>query len=341
MSTHPQGKHFFYILFAAVAILCCFIFRPFFVVVVIGASLAVVFHPLFLWIRTNVTREISWLAALLTTMLFIIIIGVPLFFIGSQVLHEGQDFYQSLQEDGGAGRYLDSLTSSISYVIPLAGDFDLKTATAEILQSFTGSIASIFTATLHTIFSFLLVILSLFYFLKDGEKWKRYIVKVSPLADLHDNRILQMLEHAVSGIMKGYLLVALIQGTMLGIGLWIFGVPNPVLWGVLAGIASVIPSIGTAIVAIPAILFLLANSGTGAAIGLAIWSLTLVGTVDNLLNPIVLGKKVSLPPLVILFSVLGGIALIGPAGIIIGPLSVSLLYTLIIIYRENFRTVSR
>lgn len=339
MSTHPQGKHFFYILFAAVFVFCCFIFKPFFVIVVIGASLAVVFHPLFMWIRTNIAHGISWLAALLTTLLFIIILGVPLFFIGSQVLHEGQDFYQSIQEDGGAGRYLDSVTSSISYVVPQAGDIDLKTATADIIKSFTGSIASIFTTTLHTIFSFLLVILSLFYFLKDGEKWKRYIVKVSPLADLHDKRILVMLEHAVSGIMKGYLLVALIQGTMLGIGLWIFGVPNPVLWGVLAGIASVVPSIGTAIVAIPAILFLLTTSGTGAAIGLSIWSLVLVGTIDNLLNPIVLGKKVSLPPLIILFAVLGGIALMGPAGIIIGPLSVSLLYTLIIIYRENFTSV--
>ncbi len=126
----------------------------------------------------------------------------------------------------------------------------------------------------------------------------------------------------------------------LGIGLWIFGVPNPVLWGVLAGIASVIPSIGTAIVAVPAVLFLLATSTTGAAIGLAAWSVVLVGTIDNLLNPIVLGKRVSLPPLIVLFSVLGGIALFGAAGIIIGPLSTSLLYTLLLIYREHFKPAS-
>lgn len=338
MSIHPQGKHFFYILFVAVAVLCSFIFKPFFVIVVLGASLAVVFHPLYIWMRSHAARNISWLAALMTTFLFILIIGIPLFFIGSQVLKEGQMFYQSISEDGGAGRYLDSVTSSISYVVPELGNFDLKSAIAGVVKSFTGSIAGIFTATIQTIFAFLLIILSLFYFLKDGDKWKRYIVKISPLADVHDKRILIMLEHAVSGIMKGYLLVALIQGTLLGIGLWIFGVPNPVLWGVLAGIASVVPSIGTAIVAIPAILFLLAESGTGAAVGFTIWALALVGTVDNLLNPIVLGKKVSLPPLVILFAVLGGIALFGPAGIIIGPLAVSLLYTLIVIYRENFKT---
>jgi len=339
MSAHPHGRHFFYILFAGIAILSAFIFRPFFIVVVIGASLAVVLHPIHAALRTRL-GGVAWLSALLTTLLFIIILAVPIFFIGSQVLSEGQAFYSSISEDGGAGRWLDSVTSSLSFVLPDIGDFDLKATIAGIVSSFTGSIGLIFSATLHTIFSFLLIILSLFYFLKDGEKWKRFIVHLSPLADAHDNRILLMLEHAVSGIMKGYLLVALIQGTLLGIGLWIFGVPNPVLWGVLAGIASVIPSIGTAIVAVPAVLFLLATSTTGAAVGLAAWSVVLVGTIDNLLNPIVLGKRVSLPPLIVLFSVLGGIALFGAAGIIIGPLSTSLLYTLLLIYREHFKPAS-
>ncbi len=337
MNTHPQGKHFFYVLFAIVAILCIVIFRPFFIVLIIGASLAVVFHPLYLAIKKDISGERPWLASLITVALFIIIIGVPLFFIGSQVIKEAGSLYQSISEGGGAGQYIDSLTKDMASLVPEAANFDVKAAIAGMITSFTGSVAGIFAATLSTIFSFLLVILSLFYFLKDGDKWKRYIIKISPLADMHDNRILEMLERAVSGIMKGYLLVACVQGALLGIGLWIFGVPHPVLWGVLAGIASAVPTIGTAIVAIPAVLFLYFSGATGPAIGLAIWSSILVGTIDNLLNPIVLGKKVSLPPLVILFAVLGGIALVGPAGIIIGPLSVSLLYTLMLIYRDNFK----
>lgn len=336
MNTHPQGKHFFYVLFAIVAVFCCFIFRPFFIIVVLGASIAVVFHPVYLWMK-NRMGNISWLAALLTTLLFIIVIGVPLYFIGSQVIQQAGGVFQSLSEEGGTGEYIDSISDGISDAAPAIASFDIKTALADMLKSFTGSISGIFTATLSTIFSFLLVVLSLFYFLKDGEKWKRYIVKVSPLADMHDNRIIQMLEHAVSGIMKGYVLVALIQGVLLGIGLWIFGVPHPALWGLIAGLASVIPTIGTAVVAIPAVIYLYVSGATGPAIGLGIWSLTLVGTIDNLLNPIVMGKKVSLPPLVILFAILGGIALVGPAGIIIGPLSVSLLYTLMLIYRDNFK----
>ncbi|MEB2584073.1 AI-2E family transporter, partial [Burkholderia anthinoferrum] len=141
--------------------------------------------------------NISWLAALLTTFLFIIVIGVPLYFIGSQVIQQAGGVFESLSEGGGTGEYIDSISDGITDAAPVTSNFDIKSALAEMLRSFTGSVSGIFTATLSTIVSFILVVLSLFYFLKDGEKWKRYIVKVSPLADTHDNRILTMLEHAV------------------------------------------------------------------------------------------------------------------------------------------------
>jgi predicted PurR-regulated permease PerM len=96
-----------------------------------------------------------------------------------------------------------------------------------------------------------------------------------------------------------------------------------------------VPSVGTGLVAIPAILYLFAIGHAGAAIGLAIWSALLVGTIDNLLNPIVVGKNINVPPLLILFSVLGGISLLGPVGILIGPLTVSLLYALVSLYRHR------
>jgi predicted PurR-regulated permease PerM len=93
-----------------------------------------------------------------------------------------------------------------------------------------------------------------------------------------------------------------------------FGVPNPALWGTIAGIVSLIPTIGTAMVSIPAVLYLVATGTQGQAIGLLTWALVLVGLIDNLLNPVLVGKKVDIPALLILFSVLGGIALFGPVG---------------------------
>ncbi len=123
----------------------------------------------------------------------------------------------------------------------------------------------------------------------------------------------------------------------MGVGLSIFGIPNAALWGVVAGIASLVPMIGTAFVAVPAILFLLVSGNNAQAIGLLIWSVVIVGLVDNLLNPIVVGGKINVPPLLILFAVLGGISLLGPIGILVGPLTISLLYTLISIYKNEFR----
>jgi predicted PurR-regulated permease PerM len=130
--------------------------------------------------------------------------------------------------------------------------------------------------------------------------------------------------------------VALIQGVVMGIGLWIFNVPNPALWGVVAAVASLLPMIGTALVSVPAIIFLFATGSTASSLGLLVWSVVAVGMIDNFLSPIIVGKKIHLPSIIILFSVLGGISLLGPVGILIGPLTVSLLYTLISIYRNEF-----
>ena len=122
----------------------------------------------------------------------------------------------------------------------------------------------------------------------------------------------------------------------MGLGLWIFNVPNPALWGVVAAVMSLIPTFGTALVSVPAIIFLFVTGEVTSAVGLLIWATIAVGTIDNFLTPLVVGGKTNISPLLILFSVLGGISFLGPVGILLGPLTVSLLYTLISIYRNGF-----
>lgn len=121
----------------------------------------------------------------------------------------------------------------------------------------------------------------------------------------------------------------------MGIGLALFGVPNPVLWGVVAGVASLVPSIGTAVISVPVIIFLWFSGMHAQALGMLIWAGALVGMVDNVLSPFIIGKNTDIPPLLILFSVLGGVSLMGPIGILVGPLVISLLHTLISIYRTE------
>jgi predicted PurR-regulated permease PerM len=175
----------------------------------------------------------------------------------------------------------------------------------------------------------------MFYFLKEGTKWKNIILHFSPLSDESGNKILDKLHIAVNGIIKGYLLIAVVQGVLMGLGLLIFGVPNAALWGVLTAVASLIPTVGTALVSVPAVLFLFILGKNGAAIGLAIWAGALVGTIDNMLSPLFVGKKIAIHPLLVLFSVLGGIALMGPIGILVGPLVISFMYALASVYKTE------
>ena len=173
--------------------------------------------------------------------------------------------------------------------------------------------------------------------MKDGTGWKKAIIGLSPLTDSDDEKIIDKLLKTINGVMKGTLFIAIVQGVLMAIGLTLFGVQNAAIWGVVAAITSLIPSVGTAMVSVPAVIFLFATGHIISALGLAIWSSILVGTIDNFLTPYIIGNKVNIPPFLVLFSVLGGISLLGPVGVLMGPLTVSLLYTLIEIYQSDFR----
>lgn len=221
--------------------------------------------------------------------------------------------------------------------MPAGVTFDINEKISGFISFLTSNIANIFSATISALFTFILLLLTIFYFLKDGEEWKKTMLKMSPLSANDDEKIIHRLTQTINGVIKGYLLIAFIQGTLMGIGLAIFHVPNPAIWGVVAGIAAIIPPLGTAVVSVPAIIFLFLTGHTGASLGLLVWSTLIVGMGDNVLTPFVVGHKIDVPPFLILFSVLGGIELLGPVGILIGPLTVSLLYTLTEIYQTEFK----
>jgi predicted PurR-regulated permease PerM len=145
------------------------------------------------------------------------------------------------------------------------------------------------------------------------------------------------LKDSINRIFRGTFVIAIVQGVLSWIGLSIFGIPSPALWGVVAGLASLVPTLGTSIVFIPAILFLFFSGMQLQALGLLIWAALLVGMIDNVLAPYLISKREEVPPLFILFAILGGISVMGGIGIVIGPLVLSLLYTLVSIYRRELK----
>jgi predicted PurR-regulated permease PerM len=335
MHTAKGDRTFFYILLGAVSLAVLFIFFKYIPIILISAAFAVALHPIFRTIHSKVGRR-GWLASLITIIFFLLIIGGLLFFVGARIFTEASSLYQHVLNNGVHSTYVDTLNLKIQAAFPNVPTLSLAGKVGDILSFVAGAASVVFASTLQTLFSFVLMLLSLFYFLKDGESFKKYIVGLSPLSDAHDERILTMLGRAVNGVMLGFVFVALIQGILLGIGLFIFGVPNAALLGLLAAIASMIPTIGTAFVSVPAILFLFATGHNAEAVGLLAWAALLVGTIDNLLSPVLVGKRIELSPILMLFSVLGAVSLLGASGVIIGPLTVSVLHTLIKIYKEDF-----
>jgi|SRR3989344_5736476 len=338
MQTKIIEKYFFFGLLLGTFIFTFLIFRPFWVVLVLGMSFSIVLYPLYEWF--NEKHLPNSLSSLLTVFIFTLVLCGPLLGIGTIVFNQSQDIYHLVVNNKDTGPFINSIGRSINKVLPAGVVFDINEKASNFISYISNNIANIFTTTLSAFFSFILMLLIIFYFLKDGARWKKSLIVLSPLEDKDDEKIIARLALAINAVIKGHLLIAFVQGVLMGFGLWLFNIPNPALWGMVAAVMSLIPTFGTALVSVPAIIFLFATKDTASAVGLLIWAVVVVGMIDNFLSPLIIGKNINISPLLILFSVLGGISLLGPVGILIGPLTISLLYTLISIYRNEFKQTS-
>ncbi len=337
MNANTLRPYFLIALIVVSSVLSFFIFRPFIVVLVLAIVFAVVLQPLYRGVLRRMSAS-PGLAALITMIISVVCILVPLTFITIQITGEAQHLYTSIA-DGGGETYLNTVLKSASdltarYVPGLAPsgtdlsasvDQYVKDGLAWLVQNLGGAFGGI-ARLLLSLFIFLI---ALYYFLRDGEKLKRTIIDVSPLRDTDDNAVLTRLEQSINSVIRGSLTIALIQGVLTGIGFALFGVPNSILWGVVAALSALIPGIGTSLVLAPGIAYLFIIGATTPAIGLLVWSIVAVGLIDNLLGPRLVGKGMQIHPLVVLLSVFGGLAFFGPAGIFLGPLCTSLLFALI------------
>ena len=335
METKIVEKYFFFGLLLTILVFSFFIFQPFWIVLTLGISFAIVLYPLYAWLTSK--KLPNWLASLVTVIIFTLVLCGPILGTGVLVFNQSQDIYHQVTDKDTARPFINSIEKKINKVLPSELKLDMNQKIKELLSYVSKNIANIFSSTVSAFFSFILMLLIIFYFLKDGESWRQSLIVLSPLNDKDDEHIIAKLALSVNAVIKGYLFIAFVQGMLMGLGLWMFNVPNSAIWGVVAAVASLLPTIGTAFISVPAVLFLFATGSTIQAIGLLSWSVVIVGLVDNFLSPYILGKKINMPSLVILFSILGGISFLGPVGILIGPLTISLLFTLISIYRNEFK----
>ncbi len=336
--------YFLLVILAGTSVLTFLIFRPFLHALILALVFAVVFQPLHQKVLDRV-RNRQGVAALCTTIIIIIIILIPLIFLGIQIFQEAGLLYFSFTDTGSGGKdavlgIFKGLIDNFQRFFPTTSEFSinidqyLKQGLSWLLQN----LGAVFSNSAKLLISFFLFLISLYYLLKDGQKLKKAVVILSPLADTDNETIFKKLELAVNSVVRGNITIAFIQGVLTAIGFAIFGVPNAVLWGTIAAIAALIPGIGTALVLIPAIIFLFLSGNTISGFGLLAWGVIAVGLIDNFLGPKLVGSGMQLHPLLVLLSVLGGLAFFGPIGFLLGPLTLSLFFTLLDIYSSTART---
>jgi predicted PurR-regulated permease PerM len=325
---------------------------PFLTPIILGIAASVVAYPVYIRLSRLLGSDVGWranLAAFLTVIFVIVIIIAPLFFLVSRIYVEVQSLYAILTDESGRSVVITGLnnlsqfiSNSMFNVFP-AYSFDSLNVTEylkTLLVWIFGNLDKIFTG-LATIGIYLFVfVLSMFYFMRDGAYIKRKFVSWSPLLDKYDEYITSTLKRAILSVFGGTVVVAVIQGILTGIGFLIFDIPAPAVWGAVAAIAAFIPGIGTSLVIVPGIIYLLIAGNTTYAIGLAIWGIVAVGLIDNVLGPHLVNKGVHIHPFLILVSVLGGLSTFGPIGFILGPLVLALLFALLEVYRTSFTDIS-
>lgn len=334
---------FFYTVLILVLGLTFFIFQPFLKVLFLAVVFAVVFYPLYKkFLSLFVFRGGASLSAFITVMIVLMLILIPSVGLGILVFQEMNTAYFNLLADTNNNSlvsFLSNASSSLNGIFPfdIVPDISLESIRGYADQIYgwvLGHFQVLFTSALNLAIGIFIMILGLFFFLRDGEKFERVLISLSPLSDEQDYSIAHKMKLAMNSVIKGSLFIAVLQGLLAGIGFFIFGVPSAILWGGVAVISAIIPSVGTALVMIPAVLFLFFTSSTASAVGLLIWAVVIVGLVDNVLAPYVLERGIKIHPFFILLSVLGGLSFFGPIGFLIGPVVLSLLFALIDIYPE-------
>jgi len=333
---------FFLSVFGLVGILTVIIFLPYIYPVIFSFILAVVFYPLYKsLLKLKFFKRFKGIASVLIVLLVLVIVLLPLISLGLILVKEATGLYTSLVEQEFSYKLVQKIDVFVVNIMPQFANYDLTASfddfAKEGLNFIIKNLGAIFSNIIAVALGFFIMLFSLYYVLKDAHKIKKQVILISPLSDKYDKRIIKKLMLAVNSVMKGTLLVALIQGVLAGLGFWIFGVPNPVLLGALTVIASLIPAVGTAAIMIPGVIYLGLLGSYLPALGLLIWAALLVGMIDNVLRPKLIEKDIDIHPLLILLSALGGIVVFGASGFILGPIVIALLYSLLDIYKEEFQ----
>jgi predicted PurR-regulated permease PerM len=319
--------------FVGLSILTFFVFQPFLNILVLGIVLSVLFHPLYVKLLRTFHENKSFVAGLLVIVGLVFII-IPILFFGLQILGQARTFFSLTQVS--QGEYIQTIEQSITvlvrHAVPLFS-FSISASIGKILSFLSDNLGVLLTQTTAIFFQIFFLLFTFFFFLRDGEKMLTAFVSLSPFEKEQNKEIINSVYRTITSVIRGTLFIGLIRFVLIITAFYFLGIPNPLLWGSVAGIIGALPGFGTLFGIVPAFLYLLFYGNFLFAIGMALFGILLIFFIDNLLSAYFFGKGLDVPSLFILFSILGGIIFFGPLGFIFGPITLSLFISVVDMYK--------
>jgi predicted PurR-regulated permease PerM len=326
----PQDKSFvLLVIFVTFAFI--WILWPFYGAIFWATMLAILFGPMYRRLTLG-GRARRTPAALLTTFVIVILVILPAAILTGMLVQEGLGVYQRVQSgELNFARYLQQmlgvLPSWATDWLERSGLSDFATMQERLsaglmkgVQFFATQAFTVGTNTLDFIISFFIMLYLLFFLLRDGDRLAARIRSAVPLQHTIQHDLSKKFTTVVRATIKGSLVVAVVQGALGGFILWMLGINAPVFWGVVMAFLSLLPAVGTALVWVPVAIYFLVTGALVKGLVLVAFGVIVIGMVDNVLRPILVGKDTKMPDYIVLISTLGGMAIFGINGFVIGPL---------------------
>lgn len=347
-------KYFFMGLFVVIAALTFMVAKPFLNALLASAVVAYVFHPVYNWLNKHIKSKN--LCAVIVSAFILMLFIAPLFLLVESAAPDARYAYVRAKQKIMTGEFIDLSCPSQNenMICRLQGKMqnflkqpDVKYYVSDMVSKVTGfittKVADIVFALPSIFISLFVTFFAVFYLLRDGQKLVSQVKTLLPIHPKHRDHIFKRLQDTTRAVVYGSLVIAVIQGALGGLGFLIFGVSSPLLWGIAMALFALVPFVGTAIIWVPAgIGIIIAGSAVGNAamvwkgIGLLLFGFFIISGIDNILKPMLIGDRSGVHPVLILVGVLGGLAMFGFAGFVIGPLIIAVFQVFLEIYKQEY-----
>lgn len=330
-------RNLFFILVGVTTLAFLGMIGPFLITTLWAIVLTMTFYGLFRWIRRRVGVERRALAAAITSLLIFFFVIIPFVFLSIALVNQGLGLYDSIETgEMDPTMVVDYVEKILPGIYDMLGDNGispndvrerLKVFAGEASEFLVTKVLSVGSNVINVFVQFTLMLYLLFFFLKDGKLVLDRIVNTIPMGNVRERQLFQRFAQVSKATLKGTLVVALVQGSIGGVVFACLGIPAALLWGVAMTLLALLPVGGSAIVWFPTVLILFAQGHPYKAIFLFIVGALIIGLVDNLLRPLLVGRDTEMPDYLVLISTLGGITYFGLSGFVIGPTIAALFIT--------------